>query len=448
MQKPNPKGNLPVSRPWSDLPMLLCACMAAFPFLVLCATACGQSRPDDEVRALLAKLEAVRGKLANATTKILVEGTYEVRFPGTPNDAPVAQGKFTEVHSGAQAARQSCAMGAAGAMERGFTTEFAWELDPMLGAKAYKGLPERVTRRYFAFFRGASPGELYRDVAKAGTAKLDGVEHVKLKCTPAEGQSDTWFVDPATGNVARIDIALPAPESANATFGMKEETESHLLFADWKVVGGVQFAQRRTLEMGPAKVSYVCTKIEVGAELDEQRLVPPKSVLAIKNKGTDSRPKTADGSPGYEIVEREVQLVATVRTKCKPDEIAATLGVILPEVMGHLSASGGKMAGPPFARYHSFSATEIDIEAGMPVAKPITEKGRVKNSELPAGKAVSTWHIGPYEKLSEAHRALGAHLEANHLVARGGPWEVYWTDPGMVPDPAKWRTQLFIAVEK
>ena len=34
------------------------------------------------------------------------------------------------------------------------------------------------------------------------------------------------------------------------------------------------------------------------------------------------------------------------------------------------------------------------------------------------------------------------------LEAAGGPWEVYWTNPGMVPDPAKWRTQIFAPLAK
>ena len=29
-----------------------------------------------------------------------------------------------------------------------------------------------------------------------------------------------------------------------------------------------------------------------------------------------------------------------------------------------------------------------------------------------------------------------------------GQWEIYWTDPGLEPDPAKWRTQIFFPVKK
>jgi effector-binding domain-containing protein len=281
----------------------------------------------------------------------------------------------------------------------------------------------------------------------AGSEQLDGREHAVLRMTPAEGKADVWYVDAGSGHVTRIDIALPAPESADATFGLDDSMDSQITFGDWRRVGGVQFPHRRTLKMGPATVAFTCTKVAAGVPTDPAAFTPPKAVL-----GLESRPATrafdAAGKATCQIVERDAQLVASIRVKCKPDEISATLAVLLPEVMAHLNATGARVAGAPFSRYHAFGETEIDLEAGIPVAKPITEKGRVKNGELPAGKAVTVWHVGPYEKLGDAHGSLQAYVAANRLTSRGGPWEIYWTDPGMVPDPAKWRTQLFVAIEE
>jgi effector-binding domain-containing protein len=170
-------------------------------------------------------------------------------------------------------------------------------------------------------------------------------------------------------------------------------------------------------------------------------MIPP-----ARARGSASRPYGS--APTYAIVERTLQPVASIRVQVKPDEISATLAVLLPEVMAHITATGAKMAGAPFSRYHTFGADSIDLEAGIPVASAITPSGRVQASELPAGKAVTAWHIGPYDQLAKAHAALKAHLESKQLRARGGPWEVYWTDPGMVRDPAKWRTQLFQPIEE
>jgi effector-binding domain-containing protein len=203
---------------------------------------------------------------------------------------------------------------------------------------------------------------------------------------------------------------------------------------------------QRTLVMGPATVTTTFEKVTVGAAIADAKFTPPPAVAKAR-AAAPQRAFDADGKPVYQVEERAAQRVASIRTKIKPAEIATTLSVLLPEVFEHVRMVGGKTAGPPFARYHAVSETEIDIEAGLPVHAPIEAKGRVANSELPAGKAVTCWHIGPYDKLAAAHAGLQAHLAAQKLQARGGCWEVYWTDPGMVEDTSKWRTQLFAPIQ-
>jgi effector-binding domain-containing protein len=431
----------------SELSFLLCACAATLSAFVPCAAAPAQAQAAAEVEALLAKIEAVRGRPGQAPAGLAIEGTFAVTFAGSPSSEPVAQGKFREVFAGAERARHTSDMGEFGKMERGVTEQLAWELDPSMGPKVFTGAQAAVVRRSFAVQRGASPRELYAKIERTGVHDIDGREHVVLRMIPAQGKPDTWYVDAATGTLARIDTMLPAPESADATWDMSDWIEAHLTFSDWKTVGAVQFPHRRTLAMGPATVTNVCSKIDAGAQIESASFTPPDAVHKVKDKPS---PKItdADGKPVYQLVERESQSVASIRTKCKPSEISATLAELLPEVMAHLNATGAKMAGAPFSRYHAFGPEMIDLEAGIPVSQPITENGRVKNSELPAGKAVTVWHIGPYEKLTGAHEGLQAYLAANKLTASGGPWELYWTDPGLVPDPAKWRTQLFVAVQQ
>jgi len=302
-------------------------------------------------------------------------------------------------------------------------------------------------RRYFAMLRGASPSSLYREIARTGTQKLAGRDHVVLRMTPAQGKAESWYVDAETSLPGRIDLMLPAPESAVVTFGMEDWIEAQLAFADWQKVGDSMQPGRRTMKMGPATVTYTCAKFDAAVKPEPSVFVPPAAVLKIKDA---PQPKITDeeGKPVFQVIERQFQPVASIRVKCKPQAISATLAQILPEVGAHLTAIGAKMAGPPFSRYHAVSDSEVDLEAGVPVAKPITGKGRVAASELPAGKCAMVWHIGPYEKLREAHEGLRAWAEANKLKAGTAPWEIYWTDPGMVPDPAKWRTQLFLPLEK
>jgi AraC family transcriptional regulator len=52
--------------------------------------------------------------------------------------------------------------------------------------------------------------------------------------------------------------------------------------------------------------------------------------------------------------------------------------------------------------------------------------------------------VGPYEALEGTYAALQAWLDEVGATASGPMWEVYWSDPGAEPDPARWRTELLV----
>ncbi|MCH7549086.1 MAG: GyrI-like domain-containing protein [Candidatus Krumholzibacteriota bacterium] len=146
----------------------------------------------------------------------------------------------------------------------------------------------------------------------------------------------------------------------------------------------------------------------------------------------------------YEIEVRDVepQAMVSIRTECHAAEIGATLQEILPEVWSYLQRAGVKPAGPPFTRYHGYVDNRADIEGGMPVAEALPGEGRITAGELPGGSVVTTIHMGPYEKLPEAHDALHVRMREQNKEAAGPQWEFYLTDPGLEPDPYKRKTEL------
>jgi effector-binding domain-containing protein len=107
-----------------------------------------------------------------------------------------------------------------------------------------------------------------------------------------------------------------------------------------------------------------------------------------------------------------------------------------------MGQSGVAMAGPPFARYYSVVPEAVDFEAGFPAASPVPEHGDVHAVELPGGPAATTTHLGPYEAMEPAYAAIADWIREHGRQAEGAPWEVYFTDPGSVPDPAQWRTKV------
>ena len=134
-------------------------------------------------------------------------------------------------------------------------------------------------------------------------------------------------------------------------------------------------------------------------------------------------------------------------TICTPDvkdtEIGPKLGEVLPAVFGHVMENGGAFIGQPFARYGMLSEGTFDMEAGAPVAEHVEETDQIKQSTLPAGPAAKLTHLGPYETLGDAHKAVHEWLEENDREAAGNPWEIYVTDPEKEPDNTKWVTEVY-----
>jgi effector-binding domain-containing protein len=84
----------------------------------------------------------------------------------------------------------------------------------------------------------------------------------------------------------------------------------------------------------------------------------------------------------------------------------------------------------------------FEIEAGFPVAGPVSGEGDVVASNLPGGTVAVVTHIGPYDRMIPAYRALQEWITAEGGTSEGPPWEIYYSDPQAQPDPETWRTDI------
>lgn len=151
----------------------------------------------------------------------------------------------------------------------------------------------------------------------------------------------------------------------------------------------------------------------------------------------------------YEFTEKTLtpQPVLTIKASTTPAEVSSTLAEILPKVWGSLEKSALEMVGPPFTRYHHIGADRIELEGGIPVNRSQLDGEGLNTEMLPAGNAVTTIHWGDYSGLGEAHAAVAKFLAENGKEVAGAPWEIYWTDPGQVPDPQEWKTEIVYPVK-
>ena len=145
----------------------------------------------------------------------------------------------------------------------------------------------------------------------------------------------------------------------------------------------------------------------------------------------------------YQITVHEVaaQPMVGIREHTSMAALPGLIGQAFGELFACLGQSGTPPAGPPFIIYHSFAdATSLDVEIGVPVARPLADQGRIRAGELPAGKEAHTLHVGPYDGVGAAYEALGAWVEENGQQASAPPRECYLNGPDDVSSPAEYQT--------
>lgn len=135
------------------------------------------------------------------------------------------------------------------------------------------------------------------------------------------------------------------------------------------------------------------------------------------------------------------------------EELGGVLAQCLPMVFGFVMENGLAPAGHPFVRYNNMTpGLTFDIDAGIPLVEAPTQAPPADSGilvgELFGGTVATTIHQGPYEGLGDAYAALEKWVAEGPATAIGAPWEIYLTDPGEVPDPADWLTEVFMPVSR
>ncbi len=126
----------------------------------------------------------------------------------------------------------------------------------------------------------------------------------------------------------------------------------------------------------------------------------------------------------------------------------------LPTMFGRLGERGITVSGAPFFRYRVIDmSADLVVEAGIPVTEKVSVPEPMFAETLPAGRYVTTSHIGhPDELMAVTARLLdwaaGQGLTWDmQPTPTGEVWgcrlEVLLSNPAEEPDMHKWRTDLF-----
>ena len=148
--------------------------------------------------------------------------------------------------------------------------------------------------------------------------------------------------------------------------------------------------------------------------------------------------------PAFEIrdVPRQDTLVVEVSTP--PDRIGDAMGRALGRAFAVAERVGATPTGAPFARYVHLGPDRIEFEAGVPVDHPVDGGDGARHGVLGGCRAGVAGHVGPYDTLSATYEALMDWLAGRGDRPTGPMWEHYLSDPDREPDPATWRTEIFV----
>jgi Transcriptional regulator, effector-binding domain/component len=151
-----------------------------------------------------------------------------------------------------------------------------------------------------------------------------------------------------------------------------------------------------------------------------------------------------------EIRDLVPRATAAIRLHAPTDALSELFDLHLPNIADRLADMGVDPAGPPYGRYHSHGAEEVDVEIGIPVDRPLpnvrplaeAEEGEMAASELPGGPVAVTVHLGSYDTLTQTYERLRDWIHEQGREDGPGPWESYVDDPTEVDDASQLRTEV------
>ena len=143
-------------------------------------------------------------------------------------------------------------------------------------------------------------------------------------------------------------------------------------------------------------------------------------------------------SYGVERVEVEAsRIVAVRRSTTFGPELGGVIGEAYEELYDALPDDAGARPGHNVIAYVPTGESTADLYVGRHWEDAIP--GGLEVFDLPAGTVARTRHVGPYEDLPRAHRAIHGWMNGQGLTEVGLNWEVYgdWSD-----DPSQLVTEV------
>ena len=137
-----------------------------------------------------------------------------------------------------------------------------------------------------------------------------------------------------------------------------------------------------------------------------------------------------DKMPEYDVVIKNTPAmwVASKRVTIPTnDQVPQYLDTAYMEVFSYVHEQGAKQIGPHLTLWHSPSDVyeNEDVEAIVPIDRPLKGTDSVKVYELPPAQVAAVIHQGNFEDFQQGHAAILEWIEANGYQTAGPYREIY-----------------------
>jgi effector-binding domain-containing protein len=179
-------------------------------------------------------------------------------------------------------------------------------------------------------------------------------------------------------------------------------------------------------------------------ELIQQQMTEYQRVLARITEEIDSLQRGKNILQTNQVNEPQIKELPTVRVASVRDRGPyAKIGELFSELMGFINVHRLTVTGPGIFIHHDpeYRPEDADLEVCLPVAGEATGGGRVNLKELPAIRAVSLLHVGPYDQVGPTYADILKYIAEKQLTIAGPSREVYLVGPMGAP-PEKYVTEV------
>jgi len=174
------------------------------------------------------------------------------------------------------------------------------------------------------------------------------------------------------------------------------------------------------------------------------KIIGPDFKLGLENLKTLS--ETSREAFHILMFDKAEFYVYSKKEHCATVEIGRTLESAYGELITKMAEDEITIFGKPICIYHTYTETEVELEAALPVHQITIQSEYTKT--IAAATVLKATYVGAYDKTQAAYDALDAFAVKNELSTSDSHYQIFITDPGIVADPNKWVTEIYYTVNK